>query len=188
MANVPSFGFKPVEGPGIDGKAGTHDVGVLGKDRITRVSVLLLGGTPAKPPVPEAHRKPDPGPHEKKVEPVEEHRNADSHVVVSGGEPNVRGSLDRDIVQKIVRRHLGEVKYCYDQSITRAPAPGGRVAVQFTVTAGGQVSASSLMNTTLSNLRVEKCVLEAVRRWEFPKPPGGSIAIVMYPFTFTPPN
>jgi hypothetical protein len=36
----------------------------------------------------------------------------------------------------------------------------------------------------MNNLHVEKCVVDAVKRWEFPKPTGGGIAIVSYPFNF----
>ena len=37
-----------------------------------------------------------------------------------------------------------------------------------------------------SNVRVENCTVQAVRRWEFPKPLGGGIVIVSYPFVLTP--
>ena len=46
--------------------------------------------------------------------------------------------------------------------------------------------ASVLQNSTMGNARVENCIVQAVRRWEFPKPLGGGIVIVSYPFVFTP--
>jgi TonB family protein len=102
------------------------------------------------------------------------------------GQANVRGSLDKEIIRRIIRRHINEVKYCYEQELTRKPELGGRVAVQFTIAATGQVVASVLQNSTMGNPRVENCVVQAVRRWEFPKPLGGGIVIVSYPFNFTP--
>jgi TonB family protein len=102
------------------------------------------------------------------------------------GQANVRGSLDKEIIRRIIRRHINEVKYCYEQELTRKPELGGRVAVQFTIAATGQVVASVLQNSTMGNARVENCVVQAVRRWEFPKPLGGGIVIVTYPFNFTP--
>ena len=57
----------------------------------------------------------------------------------------------------------------------------GRVAVQFVVAALGQVLSSVVQSSTLNNPRLEKCVADAVRRWEFPKPQGG-IVVVSYPF------
>jgi TonB family protein len=102
------------------------------------------------------------------------------------GSAVVRGSLDKEIIRRIIRRHINEVKYCYEQELVRKPELGGRVSVQFTIAATGQVVTSVLQNSTMGNLRVENCVVQAVRRWEFPKPLGGGIVIVTYPFAFTP--
>jgi TonB family protein len=105
---------------------------------------------------------------------------------VMPGQANVRGSLDKEIIRRIIRRHINEVKYCYEQELTRKADLGGRVAVTFTIAATGQVVTSVVQNSTLGNARVENCVVQAVRRWEFPKPLGGGIVIVTYPFQFTP--
>jgi TonB family protein len=100
------------------------------------------------------------------------------------GQANVRGSLDKEIIRRIIRRHINEVKYCYETELTKKPNLAGRVAVQFTIAATGQVIASVLQSSTMGNIRVENCVVQAVRRWEFPKPMGGGIVIVSYPFNF----
>ena len=60
----------------------------------------------------------------------------------------------------------------------------GRVSVQFVISTTGQVISSFVQSTTMNNARVESCVAGAVRRWDFPKPAGGGIAIVSYPFNF----
>ena len=105
---------------------------------------------------------------------------------VIGGIANVRGSLDGEIIRRIIRRHVNEVKYCYEQELTKKPDLGGRIMVQFTIAASGQVIASVLQNSTMGNARVENCTVQAVRRWEFPKPLGGGLVIVSYPFVLTP--
>ncbi len=102
------------------------------------------------------------------------------------GQANVRGSLDKEIIRRIIRRLINEVKYCYEQELTKKPELGGRIMVQFTIAASGQVIASVLQNSTMGNARVENCTVQAVRRWEFPKPLGGGIVIVSYPFVLTP--
>jgi len=102
------------------------------------------------------------------------------------GTAAVRGSLDKEIIRRIIRRHINEVKYCYEQELTKKPDLGGRIMVQFTIAASGQVIASVLQNSTMGNARVENCTVQAVRRWEFPKPLGGGIVIVSYPFVLTP--
>ena len=102
------------------------------------------------------------------------------------GTANVRGSLDKEIIRRIIRRHINEVKYCYEQELLKKPELGGRILVQFTISAQGQVVTSVLQNSTMGNAKVENCTVQAVRRWEFPKPLGGGIVIVSYPFVLTP--
>jgi FHA domain len=102
------------------------------------------------------------------------------------GQAQVRGSLDKEIIRRIIRRHINEVKYCYEQELMKKPDLGGRILVQFTISGGGQVLSSVLQSSTMSNTRVEMCTVQAVRRWEFPKPLGGGIVIVSYPFVLTP--
>ena len=96
----------------------------------------------------------------------------------------VRGGLDREIIRRIVRQHINEIRYCYERELPRAPSLQGRVAVRFTVAPTGQVAAAALESTSLQDVRVELCVLAAVRRWAFPKPQGGGLVVATYPFNF----
>ncbi|MEO8215273.1 MAG: AgmX/PglI C-terminal domain-containing protein, partial [Myxococcales bacterium] len=101
-------------------------------------------------------------------------------------EAHVRGALDKEIVRRVVRLHLNEIKYCYEQELVRVPQLSGRLVVQFTIAPAGQVIAAVLQNSTLANARVENCAVQAVRRWPFPKPDGGGLVTVSYPFVLTP--
>ena len=99
----------------------------------------------------------------------------------------VRGSLDREIVRRIiVRWHLDDVKSCYVKVLTKMPELKGRIAVQFTVSVTGAVSSSELVSSTLGNARVEKCVVNVVRGWEFPRTMGGGTTLVTVAFDFSP--
>ena len=97
------------------------------------------------------------------------------------GTAEVRGSLDKELIRRIIRRHLNEVKFCYEKELTRNPNLQGRVMVQFTISPTGSVVASIVQSSTMGNPIVEQCIAGAVRRWEFPKPQGG-IVVVTYPF------
>jgi len=99
---------------------------------------------------------------------------------------SVRGSLDKEIIRRIVRRHLNEVRYCYQQALTRRPTLEGRLVTQFTIAPTGQVLAAIVQSSTLREVSVEACVVNAVKRWEFPAPDRGGLAMVSYPFTFAP--
>ncbi|HEX7597893.1 MAG TPA: AgmX/PglI C-terminal domain-containing protein [Polyangia bacterium] len=100
----------------------------------------------------------------------------------------VRGSLDKEIIRRVVRLHMNEVKYCYDQELVKQPALAGRISVQFAISGTGQVLSSVLQTSSMANARVESCVVNATRRWDFPKPVGGGVVIVVYPFTFASPT
>ena len=101
---------------------------------------------------------------------------------VVAGRAAVRGALDKEIIRRIIRRHINEVKYCYQKELQSNPDLFGRIIIQFTISPTGQVVTSKVQTSTMKNKNVETCIAMAVRRWLFPKPKGGGIVIVSYPF------
>ena len=93
-----------------------------------------------------------------------------------------RGSLDKEVIRQVIRGHIHEVKDCYERGMVTNPELSGRVSIQFTVSGTGQVIASVVQSSDLKSPDVEQCIAQAVRRWRFPKPEGGGIVIVTYPF------
>jgi hypothetical protein len=97
-----------------------------------------------------------------------------------------RGTLDKEIIRRVVRTHLNEIRYCYEQSLVRRPSLAGRVVVQFTIAPTGRVLASVLQSSTMGEPTLSSCVVDATKRWEYPRPDGGGLTIVSYPFQLTP--
>jgi TonB family protein len=93
----------------------------------------------------------------------------------------VTGPLAKDVVRRIVRSHINEVRYCYNQGVARNPKLRGTVVVDFTISLTGKVSASVVRSSTLTDPKVDTCIVESTRRWVFPKPSGGT-ADVSYEF------
>ena len=106
--------------------------------------------------------------------------------VVRQAKAEVQGALDKDIIRRIVRAHINEVRYCYNQALARDPNAKGRVAVQFTIGGTGKVPSAVVQETTMKDAGVGNCIAQAVRRWTFPKPEGGGSVIVTYPFVLEP--
>lgn len=98
--------------------------------------------------------------------------------------PVVQGALSRDVVKRVVHRHVNQVRYCYEKQLVQNPNLAGRIMVRFVITKTGAVSAASVSSTTLKNVPVESCVVRVVRRMQFPQPQGGGIVVVRYPFRF----
>jgi len=98
----------------------------------------------------------------------------------------VKGMMDKDIIRRIVRAHINEIRYCYNQGLAKDPALEGRVSIQFTIGATGKVAGAVVEESTLSDPKVGECMVKAVKRWVFPKPDGGGNVVVTYPFVLEP--
>jgi hypothetical protein len=105
---------------------------------------------------------------------------------VRQAQAQVKGALDKDIIRRIVRAHINEVRYCYNQGLARDPNMKGRVSVQFTIGPTGKVPVAVVQDSSISDRNVANCIAQAVRRWTFPKPQGGGNVVVTYPFVLSP--
>ncbi len=103
---------------------------------------------------------------------------------VTTGSAEVRGELSPEVIRRVVRRHINEARFCYEQQLAQQPELQGRVDIAFVIGANGAVATASVASTTLNDARVEACLTQAVRRWMFPSLSSG-IANITYPFTFT---
>ncbi|MDH5674141.1 MAG: AgmX/PglI C-terminal domain-containing protein [Myxococcales bacterium] len=98
------------------------------------------------------------------------------------GKADVRGSLSKEVIRRIIRRHINEVRFCYEQELNSRPDLQGRVSVKFIISPTGAVQTAAVANSTLGNAKAEQCIAKSVRRWTFPSPEGGGIVVVTYPF------
>lgn len=98
----------------------------------------------------------------------------------------VQGSLDKEVVRRVIRAHLNQVKYCYQKGLLRQPKLQGTVRIQFTIAPDGTVAASRVMRSDLDDPAVGTCIASAVRSWRFPRPKGGGVVVINYPFRLRP--
>jgi TonB family protein len=105
-------------------------------------------------------------------------------VGITSSEPEVMGSLDKELIRKVIQMNRGQIRYCYESLLNRFPKLGGKVSVKFVITATGSVASSSVAQSTAGNAELETCVAGRVRTWKFPEPKGGGVVVVTYPFIF----
>jgi TonB family protein len=97
----------------------------------------------------------------------------------------VFGVFDPELIRRVVREHVGQVRYCYERALSSTPGLAGRVLLQWTINATGHVIAASVDDgSTLRNSDVEACLLQRVKRWQFLPPKDGGVVVVKYPFIF----
>ncbi len=105
-------------------------------------------------------------------------------VKIGEAAPKVKGFLSKDVIQRVVRRSMGRIKYCYEKALIRRVDMAGKVMVRFVVGGQGKVISASLSSSTLGDKGTEACILTVVRAMVFPKPKGGGLVVVNYPFVF----
>jgi TonB family protein len=98
----------------------------------------------------------------------------------------VEGGLARELIRRVVRAHIGDVRDCYNAGLAKDAALAGRIAVRFTITAEGQVADVGVAERSLADAAVERCIGGAVARWIFPRPDDGAPVAVTYPFELSP--
>ncbi len=99
---------------------------------------------------------------------------------ISIGQPTVTGDLDKAIIRRYIKRNIQKLQYCYEKELLAKPKIEGTIKADFTIGADGLVSASSAKGV---DTKVESCFAQTIKGIEFPKPKGGSVVKVSYPFT-----
>jgi len=94
------------------------------------------------------------------------------------GTAQVSGELDKEIVRRIVRRHIARITYCYEKRLLAEPSLAGTVTARFVIGADGAVTSSEASGM---NDEVAECVAGVIRAMEFPHPKAGTVSVT-YPF------
>lgn len=94
----------------------------------------------------------------------------------------VEGGLDRESVDLVVMKNLGQIIYCYEIGLQQKASLRGRVLMDFIINGQGRVSSCSVSNSSLHSSQVENCIVSKIRTWKFPHPAGGVNVEVSYPF------
>ncbi len=96
-------------------------------------------------------------------------------------------NIDSAGVTKVINVSKAAIKRCYDKALTSNPMLKGKMSVKITINEQGRVSNTEVVEDSLKDAEVAKCVKGVIGRLRFPKPAGGS-ASVTFPFAFDPKN
>ena len=105
--------------------------------------------------------------------------------VLKSGTALVKGTISKEVIRRIVRRHSNEIKFCYEQGLQKRPDLAGRVSVKFMIDQNGVVRSAAVQSSSLDEPEVAQCIARAIRRITFPQPSDGGLVIVSYPFSLS---
>lgn len=94
-----------------------------------------------------------------------------------------RGSLSKAEILASIKPNVRHIRACYEAYLFAHPDTSGMVMVRFRIGPDGRVARISLAEDTVGR-GLSKCVRETMRGLRFPKPRGGGVVDVTYPFVF----
>jgi TonB family protein len=102
---------------------------------------------------------------------------------LGGDQAKVSGFLSAEQINRVVRANQAAIKYCYENALQRQSGLQGAVHIHWRIALSGAVTTARVEKSTLGNAKVEGCIVRQVKRWRFPQPDGGEVAVT-YPFFF----
>ena len=87
------------------------------------------------------------------------------------------------VIARIVNQRKQGIEYIYKKYLKTNPSLEGKVVVRFTIVASGDVSACSIVSSTMGNPSLESEIVARIMTWKFPPIDVGDVTVV-YPFVF----
>jgi hypothetical protein len=111
-------------------------------------------------------------------------KKGDRDVSIATGTAQVMGSIDKELVRKVIQDHAAQIRYCYEQQLAINPRLAGKVSIKWVINGDGSASSPQVDGgaTTLEDAKVHDCMMSRITSWQFPKPKGGGIAVITYPW------
>jgi hypothetical protein len=108
----------------------------------------------------------------------------DRDVNISTGTAVVMGSVDKELIRKVIQDHAAQIRYCYEQQLAVNPRLQGKVSIKWVINGDGSAASAQVdrAGTTLDDAKVHDCMMARITSWQFPKPKGGGIAVITYPW------
>jgi TonB family protein len=92
-----------------------------------------------------------------------------------------------DAIEAMITQHRAQIAYCYQRELKSNPGLKGKIVVRFTVRVNGRITGAKVVQSTMGNAKVERCIVGIIRRFRFEavgKEKGN--LTYEYPFIFSP--
>ena len=91
--------------------------------------------------------------------------------------PDVRGSLPKEVILRLVRSNLGRARLCYERGLSKNPQLAGKVSVKFTIGQDGAVKTATNSGGDLPDKDTAACIARTVQSMSFPSPEKGDVDV-----------
>lgn len=87
-------------------------------------------------------------------------------------------------IETTLVKHKAQFQACYMEQLKTNPKLEGTVVALFKINSKGKAVETEIKDTTLENAKVENCVLDVIKKIDFPLPKDGGSVEIKYPFKF----
>lgn len=178
-----------------------------GKALLAWVALGVAGCIPPTPPE-QGPSAPDPEPPRASVEPPVMPEPLPGPALEPGSEPPpadkkekpvepgisrtntpTRGTLPKAVIDEKLESAGPEIRACYERALETTPDLAGEVSIDFVVAPDGKVVHAEARDVErpLGDPAAVECILNVIRKLEFPEPKGGRV-FLNYPLSFQPPK
>ncbi len=111
-------------------------------------------------------------------------RKTDREVAIVAGNATIIGSIDKELIRAVIKEHAQQIRFCYEEQLAVNPKLAGKIVIRWTIDADGNASNAAVdgSGTSLADDKVHQCMMARIVSWQFPKPKGGGIAVITYPW------
>ncbi len=102
----------------------------------------------------------------------------------TAGKTTSVGKLDTEIINRVIRQHRSQIRYCYQQALAKNPGLAGKIIIDFVIDPTGKVANATAKGDSAMVEAMGSCASRAFRSFRFPAPEGGGTAKVSYPLIF----
>ncbi|GBD94866.1 hypothetical protein BMS3Abin05_02482 [bacterium BMS3Abin05] len=75
------------------------------------------------------------------------------------------GGRSAQSVLAVINSHKAAIEYCYQRALRTNPNLKGKISVRFVIHPDGSVGKVTIVESTLNNAGVERCIVSKIRRW-----------------------
>lgn len=101
----------------------------------------------------------------------------------------VLGSMDPDVIRRILLDHLPQFRYCYQKELERAGSDiSGTLPMNFVIGASGHVTKAGIDGAPRIPADIKRCVVGVLKGIVFPEPMGGGVVEVNQPLNLNAKN
>jgi hypothetical protein len=92
--------------------------------------------------------------------------------------PNLPDGLTQEAIYKVVNDNNTSMKLCYAEAARKGERLAGKMEVQLTIEASGDVTGADINTTQFKTSAMGQCTVRRVKTWKFPKFNGTPVTVV----------